>query len=132
MRHFLLQLSIIVASSAAHGLSLSVIELTEEEVTRFGIVLELLQTTESESFSFAMDVSAFSRCGVAQVLVSSRDAMGNLAFSSIVGETQGLHYFQIREDFIQNTELYLDCRTTGPGYTPKRYSFNLGAAVGAI
>lgn len=137
MRHFLLQLVLISAASAAQGLSLSVIELSEDEISRFGIVVDLIQRTkfepgERESLSFTADVTSFSRCGAAQVVVVSRDALGNVVFSSIVGESQGLHYFQIRDDFIQNTELYLDCRPAGSGYVPIRYSFNLAAAVGAI
>ncbi|MEQ8407813.1 MAG: hypothetical protein RKH07_06015 [Gammaproteobacteria bacterium] len=139
MRYFLLQLALILASSAAHALSVAVavIELSQDEITRSGIVVDLIQRTEvepreRESLSFTADFSAFSECGVGEVIISSSDAQGNVVFSALVGESQGLHYFQIRDDFLENTQLSVDCRPTGPGYIPKRYTFSLEEAFEAI
>ena len=105
MRYFLLQLALILASSAAHALSVAVIELSQDEISGSGIVVDLLQRTEvgpgeRESISFTADFSAFSECGVGEIIISSSDAQGNVVFSALVGESQGLHYFQIRDDFL--------------------------------
>lgn len=137
MRNFLLQILLIATLSPAQGLSLSVIELTQDKVSRFGIVIDLIQSQEtdrsaSRSEFVTADFSAFSRCAVDQVVISAFDEMGNAVFSSIVGDSEGLYYFQVRDDFLPTTEIYIDCQPTGSGYIPKKYSFNLGAAVEAI
>lgn len=133
----MLQMLTIITAFPTYGLLVAVIEMSQKEVSRSGIVIELIQERntdagDSSTLSFTADFSTFSRCEVGQVIISTYDDLGSVVFSTISGELEGLNYFEIRDDFLATTKISIHCRSTGSGFIPKRFSFNLGAAVEAI